>query len=113
MNAGDVLLFSNTTVHKSLPNITKNLRISFDARYQPASQPIADISVIPATDSGCSEWDSVYKNWSSTSDQYFWEKFDLDIVPLDISHYEVDYAIAFNRAKGGDQAMRDMLLRLI
>lgn len=113
ITAGDVLIFANTTVHKSLPNLSKNLRISFDARYQAVSQPISEVSVIPAADSGCVEWEEVYKDWSSTNGQYSWSQYKLDVVPLDISHYEVDYEVAFNQAKAGDMAMRDMLLRLI
>ncbi|MDO8693503.1 MAG: phytanoyl-CoA dioxygenase family protein [Sheuella sp.] len=113
VNAGDVLIFTNTTVHKSLPNLTNKIRLSFDGRYQPASLPIANVSVIPAADSGCVEWEDVYKNWSSTSGQYYWKQFNLEVMGLDAMHYEVDYPVAFGRAKAGDNAMRDMLLRLI
>ena len=35
--AGDVLIFSDTTLHKALPNKGNEIRQSFDARYQPAS----------------------------------------------------------------------------
>ena len=40
--AGDALIFSDTAVHRALPNRSAELRQSFDARYQPASQPVAD-----------------------------------------------------------------------
>ena len=40
--AGDALIFTDVTVHKALPNRTPEIRMSFDARYQPASQPVAD-----------------------------------------------------------------------
>ena len=39
--AGDVLIFSNTMVHKALPNKSNEIRQSLDARNQPASAPIA------------------------------------------------------------------------
>ena len=39
--AGDVLICSDTRVHKALPNKSKEIRQSLDARYQPASAPIA------------------------------------------------------------------------
>lgn len=38
--AGDVLIFTMTTIHASLDNHSDRLRISTDTRYQPASQPI-------------------------------------------------------------------------
>ena len=39
--ADDVLMFSDTRVHKALPNKSNEIRQSLDARYQPASAPIA------------------------------------------------------------------------
>jgi ectoine hydroxylase-related dioxygenase (phytanoyl-CoA dioxygenase family) len=111
--AGDVLIFSNTTVHKSLPNLTNHLRLSFDGRYQAASLPISTLSLTPTGDSGCDDWESVYKQWSSNADQYYWKKINLNVVHFDTTHYEVDYPAAFTLAKGGDKAMRDDLLRLI
>ena len=39
--AGDVLICSDTRVHKALPNKSNEIRQSLDARYQPASAPIA------------------------------------------------------------------------
>jgi ectoine hydroxylase-related dioxygenase (phytanoyl-CoA dioxygenase family) len=43
--AGDVLVFHSYTVHKALPNLTKDrLRLSTDNRYQRAGDTIADIS---------------------------------------------------------------------
>ena len=38
-NAGDVLIFSMYTVHASLDNTSKQVRLSSDSRYQPASRP--------------------------------------------------------------------------
>ncbi len=113
VKAGDVLIFSNTTVHKSLPNLSNKIRLSFDARYQPVSQPISTLSLTPTADSGCDDWESVYKNWSSTAGQYYWNKFNLNVVPFDTTHLEIDYPVAFAMAKGGDKAMRNDLLRLI
>jgi len=41
--AGDMLLFHSHTIHKALPNLTKDrLRISTDNRYQRAGEAIAD-----------------------------------------------------------------------
>jgi hypothetical protein len=39
--AGDAILFNCLTVHRALPNLTRNrVRISVDYRYQPADEPI-------------------------------------------------------------------------
>lgn len=113
MNAGDVIIFSNLMVHKALPNLTKKIRLSFDARYQAASLPIATLSLTPPIDSGCMDWESVYKDWVSKDNQYYWNKFNLQIVDFDATHYEIDYPVAFERAKAGDKKMRNELLKLI
>jgi hypothetical protein len=56
--AGDALIFQDVTVHKALPNRTCEIRMSFDARFQPISQPIADVNIVPY--SGCGTWEEVY-----------------------------------------------------
>jgi ectoine hydroxylase-related dioxygenase (phytanoyl-CoA dioxygenase family) len=43
--AGDALIFHSHTIHKAMPNLTKDrLRLSTDNRYQAAGDHIADIS---------------------------------------------------------------------
>ena len=39
MKKGDVLLFTKKTVHSALPNLSDQIRWSFDLRYQPVGQP--------------------------------------------------------------------------
>jgi len=39
MKAGDVLFMHQLTCHSSLPNISDQVRISFDLRYQPIGEP--------------------------------------------------------------------------
>jgi phytanoyl-CoA hydroxylase len=39
MRAGDVLFIDKTTLHSSLPNVSDEIRISFDLRYNPIGQP--------------------------------------------------------------------------
>ncbi len=108
--AGDALIFSDVTVHKALPNLTREIRQSFDARYQPASQPVADTNMVPY--SGCGNWDEVYTTWQSEADQYYWRAQTLNVVPLDRSHYERRDQMAFEMAERGDRAARDALLRI-
>ncbi len=109
--AGDGLIFADVTVHKALPNRTREIRQSFDARFQPASQPIADTNMVPY--SGCGTWEEVYSSWSSSEGQYYWRLMSPDVVPLDRSHYERRDAMAFEMAERGDQAARDALLRIV
>lgn len=109
--AGDALIFSDVTVHKALPNRTREIRMSFDARFQPASQPVADTNMAPY--SGCGTWEDVYAGWQKPEGQYYWRDLALNVVPLDRSHYERRDAMAFEMAERGDRAARDAILRVI
>lgn len=109
--AGDALIFQDVTVHKALPNRTGEIRMSFDARFQPLSQPIADVNMVPYA--GCGTWEEVYAGWQKTDGQYYWNALNLDIVPLDRSHYERRDAMAFEMAERGDRNARDAILRII
>lgn len=110
-NAGDVLIFSDVTVHQALPNRTRELRQSFDARYQPLSKAVADKSLEPY--SGVGSWEEIYGQWESSEDQYYWHGLDLKVVPLDRQYYEKRDAMAFDMASKGDVAARDALLRIV
>jgi ectoine hydroxylase-related dioxygenase (phytanoyl-CoA dioxygenase family) len=109
--AGDALIFQDVTVHKALANRTGEIRMSFDARFQPLSQPIADVNMVPYA--GCGTWEEVYAGWRTTDGQYYWNDLKLDIVPLDRSHYERRDAMAFEMAERGDRDARDAILRII
>ncbi len=109
--AGDALIFADVTVHKALPNRTREIRMSFDARFQPVSQPVADTNLVPY--SGCGTWEEVYAGWQSPEGQYYWRDLALTPVPLDRSHYERRDAMAFDMAERGDRAARDAILRII
>lgn len=109
--AGDGLIFRDVTVHKALPNRTREIRMSFDARYQPVSQPVADTNMVPYA--GCGSWDDVYATWEQRAGQYYWQQLKLDVVPLDRSHYERRDAMAFEMAERGEREARDAILRII
>lgn len=109
--AGDVLIFQDVTVHKALPNRTRSIRMSFDARYQKLSEPIADVNLVPYA--GCGSWEEVYAGWSSQAGQYYWKDLPITTVPLDRSHYERRDAMAFEMAEAGDRGARDAILRII
>jgi hypothetical protein len=109
--AGDALIFQDVTVHKALPNRTREIRMSFDARFQPMSQPIADVNMVPYA--GCGTWEDVYAGWQRPEGQYFWKDLALNVVPLDRSYYERRDAQAFEMAERGDRQARDAILRII
>jgi hypothetical protein len=109
--AGDALIFQDVTVHKALPNRSREIRMSFDARFQPASQPIADVNMVPYA--GCGTWEEVYAGWQRSDGQYYWKDLVLNIQPLDRSHYERRDAQAFEMAERGDRTSRDAILRII
>ena len=85
--------------------------MSFDARYQKLSEPMADVNLMPYA--GCGAWDEVYAGWSSREGQYYWKDLPITIVPLDRSHYERRDAMAFEMAEAGDRGARDAILRII
>ena len=109
--AGDALIFSDTTVHRALPNRSAELRQSFDARYQPASGPVAETSMVPY--SGCGTWEEVYAGWASDDQQYYWKALSPTVVPLDRRYYERRDRMAFAMAENGDATARDALLRIV
>jgi ectoine hydroxylase-related dioxygenase (phytanoyl-CoA dioxygenase family) len=109
--AGDGLIFRDVTVHKALPNLTNEIRMSFDARFQPLSEPIADVNL--RTYAGCGDWDDVYSTWDSKDGQYYWKDLAPRTVPLDRSYYDRRDAMAFDMAERGDKGARDAILRIV
>ena len=76
---GDALFFHSHAVHKALPNQTsKRIRLSVDYRYQGASQPVTEGSLLPHFNR--MGWDDIYTGWKSTQYQYYWNAFDLNRV---------------------------------
>ena len=109
--AGDALIFSDVTVHKALANRTAEIRQSFDARYQPASQPVADTNLLPY--SGCGSWEEVYAGWSRPDGQYYWRTSRRLSCRSTAATTSAATGIAFEMAERGEPAARDALLRII
>jgi len=108
---GDAVIFMDTVAHKALPNRTRELRQSFDARYQRLADPIAEVSV--RTYGDMMTWDEAYAGWSRDDLKYYWHAMDAKIVPYDRQYYEKRDAIAFELAARGDRLARDTLLRIV
>ena len=111
LEAGDVLIFSDVTVHQALPNRSVEIRQSFDARYQPASRAVAEKNLEPYAGTGT--WEEVYAGWESSDEQYYWRELELTVIPFDTSYYERRDRMAFEMAEQGDLAARDALLRIV
>lgn len=79
--AGDVLVFSSTTVHASLNNATDSIRVSVDFRFQNEHEPLTPIVLEPHYQ--MSTWDDIYAGWSSTEHQYYWRDLDYEVVPFE------------------------------
>jgi ectoine hydroxylase-related dioxygenase (phytanoyl-CoA dioxygenase family) len=77
MMCGDVLFFSNLTVHQSMPNQTdREIRLSVDYRYQPLSEPVQYESMMPY--GKCVTWDHVYKSWAEDDPlKYYWRRMNV------------------------------------
>ena len=109
--AGDALIFTDVTVHRALPNRSDEIRQSFDARYQPASQPVAAPNMDPYAGNGT--WEDVYAGWSSDEGKYYWRALEPKVEAFDDSYYRVRDRMAFDMAERGDMGARDALLRIV
>jgi ectoine hydroxylase-related dioxygenase (phytanoyl-CoA dioxygenase family) len=72
---GDVLTFNAFTVHKALPSqFADRIRLSFDVRYQPLSEPVEERSLLPH----CGlTWEQIYENWELDELKYYWRGLPL------------------------------------
>ncbi|MCB9148940.1 MAG: phytanoyl-CoA dioxygenase family protein [Caldilineaceae bacterium] len=85
--AGDVLIFHSHTVHRAIPNRTKDqLRISVDYRYQGVSQPIVADGLLPHYNR--LTWDEIYADWTRPELQYYWRDLKLKVVERDRSYHQ-------------------------
>lgn len=76
---GDVLTFASYTVHKGTEcTDTDQIRLSLDARYQPADEPVEVRSLNPHCNL---TWDEVYRDWGSTRYQYYWTHSHPELMP--------------------------------
>ncbi|WP_420645002.1 phytanoyl-CoA dioxygenase family protein [Candidatus Leptofilum sp.] len=79
--AGDVLTFPCFTVHKALPCQHKDqIRLSIDARYQAATEPIEARSLQPHCDL---TWEEIYANWEQDNLKYYWRQSTPKLSPWD------------------------------
>ncbi len=78
--AGDVLIFHSLTVHAASPNLSKQMRISLDCRFQDYARALNPANLAFAGDSGKS-WEKTYSGWHSDELKYYWKKMPLRLKP--------------------------------
>jgi len=80
INAGDVLIFHSLTVHAASPNVSKQLRISLDCRFQNYQRAINPANLAFSGESGKS-WETTYSKWHSNDLKYYWRSLPLQFKP--------------------------------
>jgi phytanoyl-CoA dioxygenase PhyH len=80
INAGDVLIFHSLTVHAAAPNVSKQLRISLDCRFQDYERALDPANLVFPGSSNRS-WEATYANWRSDDLKYFWKEMSLKLKP--------------------------------
>jgi len=82
IHAGDVLLFHSLTVHAATLNVSSQLRLSIDCRFQNAARAIDPAELVfPGASSNRRTWESTYTNWHSDEFKYYWQKMPLQFRP--------------------------------
>jgi hypothetical protein len=80
INAGDVLIFHSLTVHAASPNLSNQLRISMDCRFQNYERALNPANLAFGGESGKS-WETTYANWHSDDLKYYWKRMLLRLKP--------------------------------
>jgi len=80
INAGDVLVFHSLAVHAATPNISTQLRLSLDCRFQSYDRLVNPANLVFAG-AGQKSWESTYANWRSARLKYYWKQFPLQFTP--------------------------------
>ena len=80
VNAGDVLIFHSLTVHAASPNLSNQMRLSLDCRFQDAQRVLNPSNLVFAGESGKS-WEKTYAEWKSDELKYYWKRIPLRLEP--------------------------------
>lgn len=80
IDAGDVLIFHSLTVHAASPNVSKQLRISLDCRFQDYGRVLNPANLAFAGESGKS-WEKTYSSWRSDDLKFYWKDLPLRFKP--------------------------------
>lgn len=80
VNAGDVLIFHSLTVHAASPNLSEQMRLSLDCRFQDARRVLNPSNLVFAGESGKS-WEKTYASWRSDDLKFYWKNMPLKFKP--------------------------------
>lgn len=81
INAGDVLIFHSLTVHAATPNVSSQLRISMDCRFQSYDRALNPSALVFSGSANGRSWEKVYASWRSDELKYFWKRMPLKLKP--------------------------------
>jgi ectoine hydroxylase-related dioxygenase (phytanoyl-CoA dioxygenase family) len=100
VNAGDALIFHSLTVHAASPNVSEQIRISVDCRFQDARRALNPSNLVFAGESGKS-WGKTYANWRSDRLKFYWKSIPLTLKPSkeELEHLAATCESAPARAK--------------
>jgi ectoine hydroxylase-related dioxygenase (phytanoyl-CoA dioxygenase family) len=80
VNAGDLLIFHSLSIHAASPNLSNQMRVSMDCRFQDARRTLNPANLVFAGESGKS-WEKTYAGWVSDELKYYWKKMSLRLQP--------------------------------
>ncbi|HTX40963.1 MAG TPA: phytanoyl-CoA dioxygenase family protein [Acidobacteriaceae bacterium] len=80
MAAGDALIFHSFTVHAALPNVSSQMRISLDCRFQDYERVIHPANLAFAGES-VKSWEKTYSEWPADDLKFYWKKLPLRFRP--------------------------------
>lgn len=100
---GDAVVFHSLAVHRALPNRSHHVRLSVDARYQRATDPVCAATLAERADL---PWSEIYAGWSERGAPYrrYWERLALRPVALDASLFAAPAGAGSGAAAGADDA---------
>ena len=76
--SGDLLVFHSLTVHRALPNKTKQMRLSVDYRFQREYEDITAPCLEPHFQR--ESWEQIYQGWQRQDLQYYWRNKQFNLV---------------------------------
>ena len=101
MAPGDVLIHNCVTVHKGLPNRSRAMRVSVDARYQPLSAPVAEKCL--GVSHQMKTWEDLYRGWEGDEYKYYWRELDLNVEAFSYYWYDRRDHRAIEMGEAGDK----------
>lgn len=101
MMPGDVLIHNCVTVHRGLPNRSRIMRVSVDARYQPLSAPVAEKCL--GVSHQMRSWADLYRGWDDDEYKYYWKDLNLKVEPFTFRWYDRRDQRAIEMGEAGDR----------